>query len=73
VAARPGADRDPGGRLYHQLPLVRAAELKNRMGGDYLNTREPHFWRHYLFSAIAGTTWYLQFMFYGMDTSFMRQ
>ncbi len=47
--------------------------LKNRTGGDYLNTREPHFWRNYLFSAVAGTTWYLQFMFYGMGTSFMGQ
>ncbi len=29
--------------------------------------------RNYLFCAIAGTTWYLQFLFYGMGTTLMGQ
>jgi L-rhamnose-H+ transport protein len=42
--------------------------FKNRTFGDYLNTATP-LARNYLFSAIAGTTWYLQFFFYGMGES----
>lgn len=43
--------------------------LKNGTGGDYLG-RGPLF-ANYAFSALAGTTWYLQFMFYGMGTTQM--
>ena len=42
--------------------------IKNKTGGDYVNTAAP-LARNYLFSAIAGTTWYLQFFFYGMGES----
>jgi L-rhamnose-H+ transport protein len=44
--------------------------LRNRTGSDYLNTRMP-LARNYFFSALAGTTWYLQFFFYGMGESLL--
>jgi L-rhamnose-H+ transport protein len=44
--------------------------IRNKSGGDYTN-RETPLARNYLFCAIAGTTWYLQFFFYGMGTSQM--
>lgn len=39
--------------------------LKNRTGGDFVNKNTPLL-RNYLFCALAGTTWFLQFFFYGM-------
>jgi L-rhamnose-H+ transport protein len=39
--------------------------IRNRTFGDYLNAAVP-LKANYLFSAIAGTTWFLQFFFYGM-------
>lgn len=39
--------------------------IKNRTAKDYLNSRAPLI-NNYVFSALAGITWYLQFMFYGM-------
>lgn len=44
--------------------------VKNRSGGDYIDAKTPLV-NNYVFSAIAGTTWYLQFMFYGMGTTQM--
>ncbi len=44
--------------------------LKNHSGRDYINPQTPLL-NNYFFSAIAGTTWYLQFMFYGMGTTQM--
>jgi len=41
---------------------------KNRSFGDYSNSNSPIV-RNYLFSALAGTTWFLQFFFYGMGES----
>ena len=41
---------------------------KNKTFGDYVNKKTPLL-RNYLFSALAGTTWYLQFFFYGMGES----
>ncbi len=43
---------------------------KNKSGGDYLNKQTPLL-TNYIFSALAGTTWYFQFMFYGMGTTQM--
>lgn len=40
----------------------------NKTFGDYTNQRAPLL-RNYLFSALAGTTWFLQFFFYGMGES----
>lgn len=42
--------------------------LRNKTLGDYTNTRLPLL-RNLLFSALAGTTWFLQFFFYGMGES----
>jgi L-rhamnose-H+ transport protein len=43
---------------------------RNKTFGDYVNKRTPLL-RNYLFSALAGTTWFLQFFFYGMGESKM--
>jgi len=39
--------------------------LKNKTGGDFVDKKTP-LMRNYLFCALAGTTWFLQFFFYGM-------
>ncbi|HUR10322.1 MAG TPA: L-rhamnose/proton symporter RhaT [Flavitalea sp.] len=41
---------------------------RNKTFGDYKNQRTPLF-NNYLFAAIAGTIWFLQFFFYGMGES----
>ncbi len=42
--------------------------FKNKSFGDYSNDRTPLL-KNYIFSALAGTTWFLQFFFYGMGES----
>ena len=42
--------------------------LKNRSYGDFINTSTP-ISKNIMFSALAGTTWFLQFFFYGMGES----
>lgn len=42
--------------------------FKNRTFSDYTNRNTP-LSKNYIFSAMAGTTWYLQFFFYGMGES----
>ncbi|MCF8359343.1 MAG: L-rhamnose/proton symporter RhaT [Prolixibacteraceae bacterium] len=39
--------------------------LKNKTGKDFVDKKSPLL-RNYLFCALAGTTWFLQFFFYGM-------
>ncbi|MGC3946267.1 MAG: L-rhamnose/proton symporter RhaT [Chryseolinea sp.] len=41
---------------------------RNKTFGDYTNDRAP-LANNYFFSALAGTTWFLQFFFYGMGES----
>ena len=41
---------------------------RNKTFGDYSNQKTPLL-KNYLFSALAGTTWFLQFFFYGMGES----
>jgi L-rhamnose-H+ transport protein len=41
---------------------------RNKTFGDYTNKQTPLF-KNYIFSALAGTTWFLQFFFYGMGES----
>ena len=41
---------------------------RNRSFGDYTNKKTP-LASNYLFAALAGTTWFLQFFFYGMGES----
>ena len=43
---------------------------RNKSFGDYTNQQTP-LAKNYLFSALAGTTWFLQFFFYGMGESKM--
>jgi L-rhamnose-H+ transport protein len=42
--------------------------LRNKTFGDYTNRSSPLL-KNYLFSALAGTMWFLQFFFYGMGES----
>ncbi len=42
--------------------------IKNKSYGDFVNKSTP-ITRNILFSALAGTTWFLQFFFYGMGES----
>lgn len=44
--------------------------IRNRTFGDYTNKEAP-LTANYLFSALAGTTWYMQFFFYGMGESLL--
>ena len=44
--------------------------IKNRTTKDYLDTSVP-LAGNYVFSALAGITWYFQFMFYRMGTTKM--
>jgi len=41
---------------------------RNRTFGNYTDKKTP-LKANYLFSALAGTTWFLQFFFYGMGES----
>lgn len=43
---------------------------RNKTFGDYINKKTPLL-SNYFFSALAGTTWFLQFFFYGMGESKM--
>ncbi|MGN6490574.1 MAG: L-rhamnose/proton symporter RhaT [Agriterribacter sp.] len=43
---------------------------RNKTFGDYTNSKTPLL-RNYIFSALAGTTWFMQFFFYGMGESKM--
>ncbi|MEA3226650.1 MAG: L-rhamnose/proton symporter RhaT [Planctomycetota bacterium] len=45
--------------------------LRNRTIKDYLGSGGAPLVGNYLFSALAGITWYLQFMFYGMGITKM--
>lgn len=42
--------------------------FRNKTFGNYVDKKTPLL-NNYLFSAIAGTTWFLQFFFYGMGES----
>ena len=42
--------------------------FRNRSFGDYTSPKAPLI-RNYVFSALAGITWFLQFFFYGMGES----
>ncbi|MFC1551778.1 L-rhamnose/proton symporter RhaT [Candidatus Latescibacterota bacterium] len=45
--------------------------IRNKTGGDYVNGSGAPLLNNYFFSALAGTIWYFQFMFYGMGTTKM--
>jgi len=56
------------GGLTTNLVWCALLNVKNRSYVDYTN-RNTQLSRNYFFSALAGTTWYLQFFFYGMGES----
>lgn len=45
--------------------------IKNRTSKDYINAGKAPLGGNYFFSALAGITWYFQFMFYGMGSTKM--
>lgn len=59
-----------GGLLVNALWCL-ALNMKNKTWRDYLTLKEVPYLANLLFSAAAGITWYLQFMFYGMGTTQM--
>jgi L-rhamnose-H+ transport protein len=56
------------GGLTTNLVWCLMLNRKNKSFGDYTK-RESPLLKNYLFSALAGTTWFLQFFFYGMGES----
>ncbi len=56
------------GGLTTNLIWCVGLNIKNRSFGNYTDSKTPLL-SNYLFSAIAGTTWFMQFFFYGMGES----
>jgi L-rhamnose-H+ transport protein len=56
------------GGLTTNLIWCLLLNIRNRTFGDYTDESKP-LSKNYLFSALAGTTWFLQFFFYGMGES----
>jgi L-rhamnose-H+ transport protein len=56
------------GGLTTNLVWTTILNLKNRTYGNFVDKRTPLV-RNYLFSALAGTMWFMQFFFYGMGES----
>jgi len=45
--------------------------IRNHSSNNYLESGDASLFINYFFSALAGTIWYFQFMFYGMGTTKM--
>ncbi len=58
------------GGLTSNFILCVFNNIRNKTGGDYLK-KQPDQMKNYALAALGGVTWYLQFMFYGMGTSFL--
>jgi len=56
------------GGLTTNLFWCMMLNFRNKTFGDYSNKETPLL-KNYIFSALAGTTWFLQFFFYGMGES----
>ena len=56
------------GGLTTNLIWTTILSIKNKSYGDFTNKSTP-ITKNILFSALAGTTWFLQFFFYGMGES----
>lgn len=56
------------GGITTNLIWTTILSLKNKSYGDFVNKSTP-ITKNILFSALAGTTWFLQFFFYGMGES----
>lgn len=58
------------GGLTTNLLWCLVLNARNKSFGDYTSTKTPLL-KNYLLCALAGTTWFLQFFFYGMGESKM--
>lgn len=56
------------GGLTTNLIWCMILNARNNTFGDYTNKQSPLL-KNYFFSALAGTTWFMQFFFYGMGES----
>lgn len=56
------------GGLLTNFTWCMVLNARNKTFGDYTNKKTPLL-RNYLFAALAGTMWFLQFFFYGMGES----
>jgi L-rhamnose-H+ transport protein len=56
------------GGLTTNLIWCMILNARNKSFGDYTNKKTPLL-SNYIFAALAGTTWFLQFFFYGMGES----
>jgi len=56
------------GGLTTNLFWCMVLNTRNKTFGDYTNKKTPLL-SNYIFAALAGTTWFLQFFFYGMGES----
>jgi L-rhamnose-H+ transport protein len=56
------------GGLTTNLIWCMMLNARNRTFGDYTDNKAP-LTKNYIFSALAGLTWFLQFFFYGMGES----
>jgi L-rhamnose-H+ transport protein len=56
------------GGLTTNLIWCLLLNARNKTFSDYTNSKAP-LSTNYLFAALAGTTWFLQFFFYGMGES----
>jgi L-rhamnose-H+ transport protein len=56
------------GGLSTNLIWTTIISIRNRSYGDFVNRQTP-IAKNLMFSAMAGTTWFLQFFFYGMGES----
>ena len=56
------------GGLSTNLIWTTIISIRNRSYGDFVNRQTPIV-KNMMFSALAGTTWFLQFFFYGMGES----
>ena len=56
------------GRPHTNFIWCMILNARNKTFGDYTN-RKFNLAKNYLFAALAGTTWFLQFFFYGMGES----
>ena len=56
------------GGLTTNLVWTTILNLKNKTYGNFVDLKKPLL-NNYFFAALAGTTWFLQFFFYGMGES----
>ena len=56
------------GGISTNLIWTTILSIKNKSYGDFVNRNSP-IAKNIMFSAMAGTTWFLQFFFYGMGES----